>query len=79
MNSDLIMFLYLLAREHLPTGVIERLIEDVEMTCGKNVTFSSPQLAALAMDWKKRLVQRENLASSSSSSKSSAASSSRTH
>ena len=79
MNPLLINFLYTLARDHLPTGCIERLIAEAEAIAKLEVVYSSEHLRNLAQEWEGRLVQSENLASTSSSSKSSAASASRTH
>ena len=57
-------FLYLLIRDHLPTGVVERILSEVGklnlmIEDDKYVVhpdFSSPQLADLAAEWAEDLV-----------------------
>ena len=48
-------FLYLLIRDHLPTGVIEHILSEVGKL-DESTDFSSPQLADLAAEWAEDLV-----------------------
>jgi hypothetical protein len=54
-EDKLVVFLYVLAREHLPTGKIEQLLTDHIEGHDLEPVFSSPQLESLARDWERRL------------------------
>jgi hypothetical protein len=59
-NDRLQTFLYVLARDHLPTGVIETVLTDfVEKNPELLPVFSSPQLANLAAEWTDRILVEE--------------------
>lgn len=49
MNHDpLTQFFYLLMRDELPTGKVERIMMDVRKSAGMDVTHSAPHLEAYA-------------------------------
>ena len=55
-SSNLVGFIYVLARDHLTPGVIEKIMEDqVEVSRGKNVKFTNGYLARYAQDVASRL------------------------
>jgi hypothetical protein len=55
-SESLVQFLYLLARDELAFGVIERVLMDVEKAAGKSVAFSEPRMAEYAASLATRLV-----------------------
>ena len=54
-NGKLTQFLYILVRDHLPTGIVEKILED--HVSGKRSEFSSKEVAALAKGWAKYLTE----------------------
>jgi hypothetical protein len=58
MTDPLVLFLYILGRDHLPLGAVEGIMEGhVEpiMQDRLDTTFSSPQLEAWAIDVARRI------------------------
>ncbi len=54
--DKLVSFLYTLMRDHLPAGVVEKiLVEDVERCAGKTIEYSNGYLASYAQDVANRL------------------------
>ena len=53
-------FLYLLMRDHLPTGVVVKLIQDAMKAGSGGATFTSKHLAAIAGNLAERLSSRED-------------------
>ena len=65
MKTDrLTAFLYLLTRDHLASGVIEKLLVTVEGMNEPTTTYSCPHLAALAAEWADRLTQAHSFCKS---------------
>lgn len=59
-REKLRIFLYVLTREHLPIGVIEKILQyHVEANPDHEPRFSSPQIASLVEDWAQRLIGDE--------------------
>jgi len=61
-RERLLIFLCILTREHLPSGTIERILEDHvegEERQHRKPVFSSPQVESLANDWADRLIGKE--------------------
>ncbi len=52
-DDRLVAFLYTLARDHLPTGVIEGMLTDMEPN--RQFRLSSPEIASLARGWADKL------------------------
>lgn len=50
-----VALLYTLARDHLPTGRIESIVQEIEQHPGKTLTFSSGGLEFVAREWCYRL------------------------
>ena len=51
------LLFYLIARDHLPVGAIEKIITNhVENSAGKKIVFSSARLESMARDWTRRLL-----------------------
>ncbi len=48
-------FLYLLARDHLPVGVIEAIVRRSEKGDEDDVVFTNKDLANIASKWKERI------------------------
>lgn len=57
MSDRLTRFLYLLVRDELAFGRVERLIAEVEKTDGKSVVFSEPRMAEYMASLAARLGQ----------------------
>jgi hypothetical protein len=57
MSDRLVTFLYLLTRDELPSGQVERLLAEVERADAP--TFSAPFVEAQAREWTARLVAQE--------------------
>jgi hypothetical protein len=56
-HDSLTFFLYILMRDHLPSGVIEAILRDrIEATRYLEPKFSCPQVQSLAEDWTRRLI-----------------------
>ena len=55
MSDRLVMFLYMLARDELPLGRIERILVEVEKAGQKTPVFSEPHLASWAANTADRL------------------------
>lgn len=49
-DARLATFLYLLMRDHVPTGVVTKVMQDVDELDARNLkpTFSNPELEAMA-------------------------------
>lgn len=58
-EDRLTRFLYLLMRDHLPTGVIAKLIEQINETGDREVIFSNKQLEAMASSYAVELIDVE--------------------
>jgi len=54
-NNKIVTFLYLLMRDELPCGVVERIVQELENT-GKNYFFSNGYLADYAYEIAERLL-----------------------
>lgn len=55
MNDRLVSFLYLLMRDELAFGRVEKLVSEVEKTDGKAVVFSEPRMSEYAASLAARL------------------------
>ena len=55
MTDPLVTFLYILMRDKLPTGEVEKLVHDAEQYKGQICIFSSSELAQYATSLCKRL------------------------
>lgn len=57
-NNKLVQFIYLLARDEVPTGVVERLVKDVLLYEGVGAVYSNKYLAEWAESVVKRLLPK---------------------
>ena len=58
MNSEnLVTFLYMLMRDSLPTGEIERILEEVEKTKNQEVIFTAKGLETYARELSERILK----------------------
>ena len=52
MNSNLQIFLYILMRDHLPTGVVRDIMKNYVFECnGQEAVFTNKHLAAMAAEY----------------------------
>ena len=51
-SDDLVCFLYVLTRDHLTSGVVEKILLDhIHKGKGQRVKYSCPHIEALARSW----------------------------
>lgn len=59
-NSKIHTLLYLLMRDHLPTGIIAETIKTVNQAHTPQPQYTNPHLLELAKDYTKRLEEESN-------------------
>ena len=58
-QTKLTAFLYLMMRDHLPTGIIAKIVLDIDELEIDKIEYSNDHLKALAEDYAKRILETD--------------------